>query len=87
MRDAYGLEVLHRRTQRAVFDMFVAPEADAPNLNLRPLLNDESDADGGGRNRSDFRADGGELTPVLGEQLFEGNFGLLDLRGIVLVLN
>src|SRR5208283_2797043 len=87
VRDADGLEVLHGRTQRAVIDVFIAPEADAPNLSLRCLLNDESDADGGGRNRSDFRADGGELTPVLGEQLFQGNFGLLDLSGIVLVLN
>ena len=87
MRDADGSEVLHGPAQGAVIDVFVAPEADLPNLDFGPLLDDESNAHGGGRNRADFGADGGELAPVLGEQLFEDNFGLLDLRGIVLVLN
>src|ERR1035441_849514 len=54
---------------------------------LGPLLNDESDADGGGRDGPHFGADGGELASMLGEQLLEDNFGLLDLRGFVLILN
>ncbi len=87
VRDADGLEVLHGRAQRAVIDVFVAPEADASNLDLGPFLNDESDADGGGRDGPDFGADGGELASVLGEQFLEDNFGLLDLGGIVLVLH
>ena len=67
--------------------MFVAAETDAPDLDLGPFLNDESDADGGGRDGADFGADGGELTTMLGEQFLEDNFGLLDLGGIVLALD
>ncbi len=58
-----------------------------PNLNLGPLLDDESDADRSGRESAYFGADGGELTPVLGEQFLQDNFGFLDLRGIVLALH
>ena len=79
VRDADGLEVLHGRAQGAVIDVFVAPEADASHLNLRPFANHERDADGIGRNRPHLGANRGELTPVLGEQLFQRNFGLLDL--------
>ena len=87
MRNADGPEVLHGRAQGAVTDVFIAPEADVPNLDLGPLLNDKSDANGGGRDGPDFRADGSKLTPVLGQQFLQDDFGLLDLRGIVLVLN
>ena len=75
------------RPQRAVIDVFVASETNVPNLNFRPFPDDESNAHGCGRNGADFGADGGELTPMLSKQLFQSNFGLLDLRGIVLVLN
>src|SRR5208283_1634425 len=87
VRDADGLEVLHGRTERAVVDVFIAPEADAPHLDLRPLLDDESDGDGIRRNVALFGADSGELTTVLGEQLLQHNLGLLDFCGIVLAFN
>jgi hypothetical protein len=87
VRDADGLEVLHGRTQSAVIDMLVAAEADVANLDLGPLFDDEGDADGSGRDGTDFGADGGELAPVLGEQFLEHDFGLLDLGGIVLALD
>ena len=86
MRDADRLEVLHGGTQDAVIHVFVAPEADASNLNLGPLLDGESDADGIRRDGTDLGADGGKLTSMLREQFFQDNFGPLDLRGIILAL-
>jgi len=67
--------------------VFIAPEADASNFNLGPFVDNKGDADGSGRDGADFGANGGELTSVLGEQLFQRDLGLLDLRGVVLVLN
>jgi len=67
--------------------VFIAPEADVPNFNLRPFADNKRDTDGSGRDGADFGANGGELTSVLGEQLFQRDLGLLDLRGIVLVLD
>ncbi len=87
VRDADGLQVLHGRAQGAVVDMFVASEADVADLNLGAFFDDEGDGDGGGRDGTDFGANGGELTAVLGEQLLQNNFGLLDFGGIVLALN
>src|ERR1019366_842497 len=87
VRDADGLQVLHRRAQGAVIDVFVAPEAYPTHLNLRPFANHERDADGVGRNRAHLGANRRELTPVLREQLFQRHFGLLDLGRVVLVLH
>ena len=86
VRDADGLQVLHGRPQRAVVDVFVAPEAYAPNLDLGPFLDHKRDGDGGRRDGSNFGADGGELMPVFREQFLQHNFRLLDFGGIVLAL-
>ena len=75
------------RAQGAVVDVFVAPETDVADLDLRAFLDHEGDGDGGGRDGTDFGADGGELTAVFGEQSFQDDFGFLDFGGVVLALD
>ena len=62
----------------------VALELDLADFDLGAFLHHERQRDGGGRNGPHFRADGGELVAVRGQQFFDDNFGVLHLGGIVL---
>ncbi len=68
----------------AVVDVLVAVEDDLADLDGRAFLDGERDGDGGGRNGLDFGLDGGELVPVLGEQVLQDGFGALDAGRVVL---
>jgi len=91
VRESDGLQFFYlaARRVRFVWILLVAAEADAPDLTLGPLFDHKVNRrerrrrDGGGY----FGPNGGETDAVLGEQLFQGDFGLSDLRGIVLALD
>ena len=74
-----------RRYERA--DMPVAQRTDLAHLDHRAFLDVEVDLHRGRRNGFDVGLDGGELVAVLGQQLLDDRFGLLDLGGIVLALH
>jgi len=67
--------------------VLIAAETNAPNLYFRAFFDDESDANGVGRDGTDFGADGSELVAVFGEQLLQHDLSLLHLGGIVLVFD
>ena len=87
VRNADRLEVLHGPAQGAGLDVDIAAELNFSDFDLRAFLDDEGEADGGGRNGADFGANDGKLAAVLGEQIFEYDFGFLDFGGIVLALD
>src|SRR5215467_13803372 len=87
MWDADGLQVLHRRAQRAVVDVLVALEADVADLNLRALAHHERDADSRRGNGANLGSNRRELPPMLREQSLQRHFRFLDLGGVVLVLD
>src|SRR5436190_1944175 len=64
--------------------MPIAFEPDATDLDLGPFTDDESHAHRCRWNRPNFGADGSELVSVFRQQRFDHNFGMLDLRRIVL---
>ncbi len=84
VRDADRLQVLHRRSQGAGVHVLVSLKPDVPHLHLGSFADHEGHADRGGRNGTNFGADRRKLAPVLGQQLFQYNLGLLDLGRIVL---
>ncbi len=87
MRDADGLQVLHRRDQGAIRHGVVALESDPADFHCRAFLDVEGQGDPGGRDGLDFGGDARELVAVLAEQLFQDDFGTLDLGGVVLAFN
>ena len=68
IRNADGLQVLHRAAQQQAADVLVAGELDLAHLHRGAFLDVEVHLHRGRRNRLDLGLDGGELVPVLGEQ-------------------
>ncbi len=66
--------------------MLVADERDLADVDLRPFLDHERDADLGRRNRTYFGAHRRELPAMLRQQFPDRDFCLLNLGGIVLAL-
>ena len=87
MRNSDRLQVLHGRAQNARLNRLVAIEPDFADLDLRPFLDHERNSDRCRRNLPHFCADRGELPAVLGKQVLDGNFRLLDASRIILALD
>ena len=87
MRDADGPQVLHGIAQHSRLDVLVAFELDLADLDLGPFFDHKRDPDRGRRNLPYFRADGGKLPPMFGQQAFDRHFRFLDFRRIVLTLH
>jgi len=87
MRNTNRLQILHGRAQYSRPDGLVSFEFDFADFDLRPFLHHKRKADGSGRNLSHFTADRGELPPMFGKQVLDGNFRLLQTGGIVLTLH
>src|SRR5208337_1865869 len=64
VRNTNRLQVLHRTLKFPTGYCLIAYEGDLPDFYLWTLFNYEGQGDGCRRNRADFRADCGELTPV-----------------------
>ena len=66
--------------------MAIALEPDSAHFDLRAFAHHECDSDGCWGNGADFGPYRGELVTVLGFQLLNRHFGVLDLGWIVLRL-
>src|SRR6266404_108643 len=86
MRNPDGPQEVHGVPQLAAFDVLIAFKLDTAYFDLRPFAHNECHADRCRWNGSNFGADGGELVPVLSQQLPDDDFRFLDLGGIVLRL-
>src|SRR6266566_4198053 len=84
MRHPNRPKEVHGVPQLAALDVLITLELDAPYFDLRPFTHDKCHAHRCRWYRPNFRTDGGELVPVLRQQLPDDHFGLLDLGGIVL---
>src|SRR5579872_6950719 len=84
MRHADRLEVLHRTTKDAAFNVLVPFENNLAHLHLRSFFDCESKAHGVWRNGVNLGTHGGELSAMLSQQLLDGDLGLLHFGGIVL---
>ncbi len=87
IRDADGLQVLHRAAQVKAAQVLIAGELDLADFDRRAFLDIEVDLHRGGRNGFDVSLDDGELVAVLGEQLCQYRLGTHHLGGVVLALN
>src|ERR1039458_3227128 len=87
MGNADRSQILHRRAQNPRLDILVAFELDLADFDLRSFLDHECEADRSGRNLPQFCANGGELPPVFGKQVLDGNLCLLEAGGIVLTFD
>src|ERR1700683_2215230 len=87
MRNANGLQVLHRRPQNSRLDGLIAFELNFADLDLGPFLDHKCDTDRSGRNLAHFGADRSEEASMLREQILDRDFRLLDARGIVLAFD
>src|SRR5580698_6141305 len=84
VRYSDGPQVLHGVTHHPRPDVLIAFKLDLADLDLRTFLHHKRDPDRSRRNLPYFRADGGELPPVFGQQSFDRHFRFLHFRGVVL---
>src|ERR1051325_5417565 len=86
MGNSNRLQILHGRPEDTGLNVLIAFEFDFTDFNLGPFFDYEGDANCGWRNLPDLRPNRGKLPAMLGQQLFDRHFRLLDTRGIVLAL-
>ena len=86
MRNADGLQVLHRALQLARLQCLIAFKGDLPDFDLGSFLDHEGKADGRRRNRPHLRRDGRKLVAMRRQQFLNDDFRPLHLGRIVLTL-
>src|SRR5690242_1961929 len=87
MRNADGMEVLHGAYDDAIVEDLVADDRDLSDLDLRPLINLESNLEGRGRNAAYVGYDRSVLVPALGLVFLDNVTRAVDLVLVVLLLD
>jgi hypothetical protein len=80
-------QVLHGVTQHSRLDVLVALELDPAHLDLGTFLDHKCDPDRGRRNLPYFRSNRCKLPAMLGQQAFDGHFGLFYFGGVILTFH
>ena len=84
VRNADGLQVLHRGLQFARLDRLVALEGNLAHLDLRSFFHHERKSHGSWRNRPNFRGDSRKLPSMGRQQFLDHDLGSLNFGRIVL---
>src|ERR1700734_1765234 len=87
VRDADGLQVLHRRHQFTVAEGMIASEGNLAYLDGRSFLDDKRQRNACRGNGLDLGADHGKLVAVLAEHLLQHDFGALHTRLVELAVS
>src|SRR5215467_594866 len=87
MGNANRAQILHGGPQHARGNLLIPFETNPSDLNLRTLLDHKRNAYRRGRDLPHLATHNGKLPAMFGQELFNGDFGLLNLGGIILALD